>query len=226
MLRDKRKTAEYFENYLAYQDTRIEEFSNILYDLGKKHNADAIRISKASEMILNFVMDKFTAQYSYGSSLEELRKTFSQYLSYAESAGNLSYSEVVNALSIAILLDEKDVDIFRLLYQKYDDLIETLITYAEKGQLDIHHEYGLSFPDMEGVFFDCIKGNVSLEELRDYVEEKWYDSCQNEAWYNSDKSDANVYCGYWCYLGAAVIKIRSFDKALFEDVKYIPKDLL
>lgn len=226
VLRDKRKTVEYFENYLAYQDTRIKEFSEVLTALATKDNADAERISQASGMVLGFLMDKFTAQYSYGSSLEELKNTFSQCLDYAASVRSLPYSEMVDVLSIAILLDIKDTVLFRILYQKQDDLIETLLTYLEKGKLDIHCEHGVEFPSIDGVFFNCLQGRVSPEELKNYLEEEWYDSHKDEAWYNSDKNDTDTYCGYWSYLGAAVIKMKAFDKAFFEDVKYIPKDLI
>lgn len=226
MFRDKRKTVEYFENYLAYQDTRIEKFSDVLNTLKMQDNVDTGQISQASGMIFNFLMDKFTAQYSYGSSLEELKNTFSQCLDYTKSLRLLSYSEIVNLLSISILLDEKDIDSIRSSYQEQDDLIETLFTYIEKGQIEIQHKQGLEFPSIDGVFFNCIQGKVSPENLKTYLEEEWYDSHKNESWYDSDKSDTDTYCGYWSYLGAAVIKMKSFDKTFFEDVKYIPKDLI
>ena len=44
--------------------------------------------------------------------------------------------------------------------------------------------------------------------------------------YNSHKSKANIYCGYWSFESAAIVKIMELDDSSFIDNKYYPKDLI
>ena len=72
---------------------------------------------------------------------------------------------------------------------------------------------------------DSLQGNVTLAELKDYIENRWYDDNGDAVWYDSHKSDSDTYCGYWCYIGAAIVKILGFDFTAFRGTAYFPYDL-
>ena len=44
--------------------------------------------------------------------------------------------------------------------------------------------------------------------------------------YGLHKNVHDLYVGYWCFIAAAIVKIKDLDDSTFRDNKYYPKDLI
>lgn len=60
--------------------------------------------------------------------------------------------------------------------------------------------------------------------VKQFLEKDFYHKHMNL--YNSHKSKANIYCGYWSFEAAAIAKIMGLDDTSFIDNQYYPKELV
>lgn len=67
---------------------------------------------------------------------------------------------------------------------------------------------------------------LSADELGKYIAYGWYQDNLDAAWYDSDQRHDDTYCGYWCFIGAAIAAIMKFDRSHFENTKFFPLDLM
>ena len=83
-----------------------------------------------------------------------------------------------------------------------------------------------------GGIYDCLKSILendekrACEELKEYLQKKWYEIHRECAWYDSHKSSKNVYYGYWSFEAGAIAKILNLDDSSLKDVPYYPYDLV
>ena len=54
--------------------------------------------------------------------------------------------------------------------------------------------------------FDDLSNDTISRKILSYLNDFWYSSNSEEAWYDSHKSKDNLYYGYWCYEIGAVVK--------------------
>lgn len=102
MLRDCRKTQDYFERYLREQETRIVRFSKKLEELVSDQKP-LPKIQQCHRFLSSLMHDKFYAQYSLGCEKSLLMQTFQAYLLHVQTQGSLTYQEVLDTLSLAVL---------------------------------------------------------------------------------------------------------------------------
>lgn len=223
MVRDTRKDQTYFEEYIAKQEKRINKFQQTLEQLTKS-GAERGKCQQCCIYLEKLCWDMLVAQYSIGSGKDALDKWFTQYCEYVRAQDNLTYNEALNVFSMAILLEKKDVGI--LAPYPEDAFLDGLKSYSIGQAVNGIENTNLAFPKIFQEFFRCLRGELDAEALRDYIEKKWYSSNREEAWYDSDKRSKGTYCGYWCFAGAAVAKIRGFHAKDFENCVYFPVDLL
>lgn len=223
MLRDTRKPAAYFERYISCQSARIEKFEGVLQDIQEK-GGDASKEKQCHLFLSGFYRDMLSAQYSSGEDMAVLRETCSQYFSHIRAQDSLSYGAAENALSWAILLDMQACPVSDASVYPEDAFLNALYRYLTAGSGPAKGP--LLLPELSRKFLRCLEGTSAPEELRYYIENEWYESSSNEAWYESDKRESDTYCGYWCLPGAAVVKMLHWDAAKFKDVSYFPIDLL
>lgn len=223
MLRDTRKTADYFRKYIAYQQSRIERFEGVLQEIAGKSGNTAKNL-QCHMYLMNFYQDLLLAEYSYGSDAARLRKIYAHYLIHARAQNSLSYDAALNVLSWAVLLDVKN-SLDGIQYPQ-DGLLEAFFQYL-RGNWPLRGLEELPvFLPVSGQFLHCLTGKLPPEGLKDYIKNDWYESNSDAAWYESDQRDDDTYCGYWCLTGAAVIKIMEWNPGLFADTRYCPIDLL
>lgn len=226
MLRDPRKDEAYFEAYIEYQKKRINMFAQQLELLEENVDANRQKIALCSRYLTNFTADLFSAEYSYGCDIETLKATFDQHVSYFQKNDTITISDTLFTFSVAIMFD---MDCAGIINQSKvpDDAVS--IELFRRGTKSIVSEDSLSesISDFMPAKFlmDSLQGNVTLAELKDYIENRWYDDNGDAVWYDSHKSDSDTYCGYWCYIGAAIVKILGFDFTAFRGTAYFPYDL-
>lgn len=226
MLRDSRKNEAYFETYIEYQKKRINMFAQQLEILGEDVNANRQKIALCSRYLTSFTADLFSAEYSYGCDVATLRAIFNQHIKYFRQTSEMTLSDALFTFSIAILLDVDCAEIADQAKIPSDAISIELFRCGTKNveSLNLLPE---STPDLPSTKFliNGLQGNITIAELKDYIENRWYDENSDAAWYNSHNSDSDTYCGYWCYIGAAIAKILGFDFGAFKGVTYFPYDL-
>lgn len=215
MIRDTRKNDIYFEKYIAYQNDRIKKFTNAL-----KNMPDKAGVKRCSRMLSDFIRDLFSAKYSIGASKDELKGIFKQYLSVVNECKIQEYSEYINAVAIAILLDVDLADVRKIAGKEIemDDLLNKLFNFPS-GKDKI-----LKYPDYYQIFLDYLTDKIGNDEFNDYIKEKWYMSSADFAWYDSHKDNNDIYVGYWCWLAAACLKLKRIVNS--KKNIYIPYDLI
>ena len=222
MSREFYKDDRYFEDYIMCQNKRIEKFTDTLNKLGE---GDSTKTAQCQRYLANFNRDLMSAKYSIGASRQEVQKLYMKYLEAVKNSSVADYAEMVDILSLAILLDVSIENIECVLKNTAfdaDALVSVLKNIIQKKDLATESD-DLLFSEIYGVFYQYIRGNVDKGKFLKYMEEEWYDSCKNFSWYDSHKSAENVYVGYWSWLAGAVLKMNTI---IVTDRRYIPCDLL
>ena len=229
MLRDALKSADYFERYLGYQDARIQKFTQVLNNL--PDHAEMQR-KQCSTYLANFYKDKLSAMYSFGSTKTELLSTFNFYIKYIKGASSINYADLSDILAMMILFKNVDVSDpkFVLSVTGFDDpFIVLLKQELFPGRTIKLRTNELLYPEQYQEFLSIIEEDDSAQatvQLLDYVNHRWYANCQDMPWFESHKSSENTYCGYWCWIAAAIAKMKHLDIAFIRTCKYIPWELL
>ena len=141
------------------------------------------------------------------------------------------YIELIKVLSLAVLFKVNSQEILeleqKLLCEKFDDyLVNSLIRKIDSTW----EKKGVSF-EFVGIY-DCLKEisesnqEIACEELKEYLQTKWYEIHKECAWYDSHKSKQSIYYGYWSFEAGAVAKILGLDDSTLKDMPYYPYDLV
>lgn len=67
---------------------------------------------------------------------------------------------------------------------------------------------------------------VAQKHLKDFLDKHWYKSLEGLKGHNDHNKENGNYEGYWCFVAAAIVKIKGLDDSSFRDNKYYPKDLI
>jgi len=66
----------------------------------------------------------------------------------------------------------------------------------------------------------------AVVKLKSFLENEWFKIIDKHNLYSSHTHKFDVYCGYWCFPAAAIVKIKGLDDSSFRDNPYYPKDLI
>lgn len=221
MSRDFLKSGEYYEKYIKTQKDRIKKFEGALSKFGEN---DSAKIQQCSRILANFYKDLFTAEYSKGILKSELKKSFIDYVNAVKKSGVDNYAEMVDLLSIEILLRCCNDISWIEQYDMYNDsLIRALKAYIDGKDYGNSVSEHLKYPEYYKIFAEYLDEKVDGYKLLNYLSEKWYESSADMSWYESHLSKEDTYAGYWCWLAAALFKIKQDE---FQVTKYFPGDLI
>ncbi|MEO1029907.1 MAG: PoNe immunity protein domain-containing protein [Bacteroidota bacterium] len=147
------------------------------------------------------------------------------------------YLSLLDRLSIAILLD-LEASQFKQLFQFVDKdnvkdfLLEFLMGYYDTERPPITEESYQEFFHINerfGRLKTIIKEEnktTAEQELKYFLEKEWYDSFKGTPLYNQHLNPNDTYSGYWCFVAAAIVKIKGLDDSSFRANAYYPKDML
>jgi len=164
--------------------------------------------------------------YSKGNTTTILEQyTFSNYLG------------ILEVISLGILLGISDTIFNKLIIyverdRVKDFLLDFLFCYKDKGKTPIIEEsYQVFFHINEryGRLKNIIQepnSKIAEKELKYFLEKEWYASFKGTPIYGLHKNVHDLYVGYWCFVAAAIVKIKGLDDSTFRDNKYYPKDLI
>jgi len=232
-MRDLLMNEEYFINYVNFQNKRIEKFEALLEKSIKDNGIEFKGVRTGQLALLNFYLNKATALYSAGESIEKIKELYPLIQKYFVFVWNKegSYSILLKVLSLGILLNISMENFQELIFlvknEKMNDcLINRLLHYIDNS-VDTVNISPLFEPYifLDSILLNDNGNNQSLLLLQDYLENKWYKGHKDCGWYDSHKSNQNTYCGYWSFETAAVAKILNIDDGKLKNTMYYPYDL-
>lgn len=231
-MRDRIKDEHYFNSLIQKEKESIIMFE----DAVKKTTLEKGELDRGTRNGYNILINSYEKEinllYSLGEDLATIEEVYKKLLLYYSKMWDRKYGyiELIKVLSLAVLFEVDRSDIFelekKLISEKFDDyLVNFLIqkidsTWERKGE------------EFEFKVYDCLKQilekdrEIACEELKEYLLEKWYEIHRECAWYDSHKSNKNVYCGYWSFEAGAIAKILNLDDSSLKDVPYYPYDLV
>lgn len=125
--------------------------------------------------------------------------------------------------SIVEIIDKDNVKDFL-----YEFLINSKIKHRSKIEEENFKEFSWykdRFIKLKHIINNDNK-DFSQKQIKQFLEEDWYKALRDTPTYNQhDKTDGN-YVGYYCFVAAAIVKIKNLDDSSFRDNKYYPKDLI
>ena len=231
-MRDRIKDEHYFNSLIQKEKESIIMFE----DAVKKTTLEKGELDRGTRngysILINSYEKEINLLYSLGEDLTTIEEAYKKLLCYYSKMWDRKYGyiELIKVLSLAVLFEVDRSDIFelekKLISEKFDDyLVNFLIqkidlTWERKGE------------EFEFKVYDCLKQilekdrEIACEELKEYLLEKWYEIHRECAWYDSHKSNKNVYYGYWSFEAGAIAKILNLDDSSLKDVPYYPYDLV
>lgn len=219
MIRDSRKDAKYFEDYIAYQRTRISKKKEKLASCGEdEQKAERVRLS-----FLKYLLDMIYALFSSGENEDAIAPVLADALDTASEMETVDYESLMNLLSIAIFVG-KEEETHHLIQMHEDEirkdkLLNCFATYCEDGSVLWDREFQVK------EVFDCLDGlGASSDKTRvisNYLLD-WYDAHSYTAWHDSHKGKNDTYVGYWSFESAALAKIFGADDQKLSAFVYYP----
>lgn len=232
MTREKLKDDKYFNEYLAYENERIQKFENaieqVILDRGED---DAVKATYIA--VQGFYINTITALYSSGAPLEEVKIFFPKVIKSMKKCWNSNgaYVEMLWMISIGITLDvpKEQMEELKTLIIKdglKDFLIDTLIhSFDEEWQVTTQ-EFTNPIPYQElKIVLETNQGEVALNALKTYLDSKWYVGHDDMGWYDSHILQEDTYSGYWSFESAALVKIKKLNDSILSENIYYPYDL-
>ena len=243
--RDKLSTEENFSSLIKMQTEFIDEGKKDIQDLKDSENKgiqlyslpNTDVIHNKYETILMYEHDNLLAAYSMG---EDIDKILPQYKEVASLMGiawkkENGYIQMVNMLSIGILLDVEDVVFNELaMIARRDSLNDFLVDYLlhHKCQIDITSDHDdFLFPRPYVVTREIISladkdKTSSIKRLKKYLSQEWYRGHSDCGWHNIHKINIFAYSGYWSFESGALVKILGLDDSTLKGLLYYPYDMV
>lgn len=222
-MRDNIKDAKYYEEYLADNMKRITRFQEQLKML-KSDNVMGRR--ECAAFIGCLYQSRICALYSSGSCIHDIEEIYPLFLEYLVQGVMPAegYFDVIDALSLGVLLDAKDsLPALKLIVQQTNmrnKLTDTLL-----------HSMDDTWPIVESNnrcawFFEFLKCEETKrgDYLKGYLTKRWYRDHRDASWYDCHKSSFDIYVGYWSFEVAAVAKIYGVQDR--SEWPYYPYDMV
>ena len=250
-MRDKQKNKEYFIEYIESKNSLIKKNKTSLSS-GK---VAVNKIDRAKYRCLGYKIESLIAQFSLGKSIQEMKEVLSDIINDISSSwlpistkvkdekGNYweqymvsPYERFLNLLSLAYLLEVSNKE-FQTLVDiiDRDNISDNLYEFIIKARFpDRVQKRSEEYDTKQSVIlkvYDKLRKATETEDktevsklVKQFLEKNFYHKHMNL--YNSHNSKANIYCGYWSFEAAAIVKIMGLDDSSFVDNQYYPKDLV
>ena len=236
-MRDQLKTFEFFKKSLSFTNESIDQFQTLLREVVDAHGEDYIGTKNGYDALVVYYTEKINLEYSIGESVDVIRQTFLELLKYYSKMWDLEYgyTGLVRVLSVGFMLNVESV--------QFDDLQKKIIDLKLNDYIVnflmrcINENWSLSsqslvFPGFYEPLkeiidsFDDLSNDTISRKILSYLNDFWYSSNSEEAWYDSHKSKDNLYYGYWCYEIGAVVKALGIEEKKKKNQVYYPYDLV
>ncbi|YCA45502.1 PoNi-like cognate immunity protein [Bacillus sp. JZ8] len=241
MLRDKIKTDTYFNEFISYEEKRIEKFLLLVKKVIQERGKDDRGVKNGYIAVQGYYFNKLRAMYSAGYSLENIREFLPEVIDIMEKVWNKEsgYIRMLWMMSIAVMLDIEDKEFKRLVTMVRkeglnDYLINYFIAYRNDkfvSNMDNYNQSEFYIENPYSKLKEVIESNKiskekSLESLEKYIRLFWYKGHSDEAWYDAHENKHDIYSGYWSFESGAIAKILKLDDSALKDTPYYPYDMV
>ncbi|KSU86513.1 hypothetical protein A2U94_12390 [Bacillus sp. VT 712] len=238
MLRDKIKTSIYFEEFIDYEERRIEKFSLLIKKVIEEKGKDDKGLKNGYIALQGYYFNKLRAMYSAGFPAQNIREFLPEVIGVMEKVWNKEsgYIRMLWMTSIAVMLNIEDEEFNRLVTMiRKEGLNDYLINYFiafrngevsdfyEQSKFYVKNPYVKLKKVIEG---SKISKEISIERLEEYIKKYWYRGHSDEAWYDAHKNKHGIYSGYWSFESGAIAKILKLDDSALKDTPYYPYDMV
>jgi len=258
MIRDKLKEKKYFDALIEKHYESFNRRNNKLQKGLIKHERIKVVKKSLSDSYINLLKAKYSRGDKLSVSIIEDYKNAALLMKEYWYEGHLgvnfyiknrkpvylnqytltNFFNILDMLSIGVLIDEIDINSFNLVVDFIDKdevkdfLFEFLICEKINNRNHIDEE---SYKELFyinnrlGRLKTIITENnkeIAQRELKLFLENDWYQSFKDTPIYNQHLNPHNTYVGYWCFVAAAIVKIKKLDDSSFRDNQYYPKDLI
>ena len=219
-MRDKRKPAEYFSDYIDYEKSRIEKKEAKLKDCNEDE-----KIMRISGNLFLSQMNLLVASFSVGATKAKMQEIHSALCATAKHIQTIPYRDALVMASFAVMLGnasamEPVLNRFRSVFNG-DKLLNGLATYLREGTAIWTGTYKYaSYSDLDAVL-SARSTDDAERELLAYLS-VWYSKCSDCAWYGTLNSSSDVYNGYWCFEAGALAVILNLNESVLASSEYYP----
>lgn len=215
-MRDKRKDKKYFEAFISFQRTRIEQKESKLKECKDDEKAARINMS-----LLKYKMDLLIAEFSYGAKETELKDFLESAVKTAGDIKNVDYESLLVIFSFAVLTKDSK-DILDMINNNSGIIKEDKLLFCLVQKIlhdDAVWEGKLKYPK---VFGDLDSIEDKPETTIQVYLKNWYENHKGFSWYDSHNKSTDTYVGYWSFEAAAVAKIFQVNDSGFRQNPYYP----
>lgn len=226
-VRDPLKNEGYFRKYIQQQEERIDRFADTL----KRGEIPQERRYLVEIFVAQLKYSVLTAKYSMGADLNDLSKEWPEVLcAMAKNWDNtIGLVDLIDTVTLAVLYEVDDttwdtVSKAACQYGRKDWLVGFLLSSREGGP--DYRIWKIRMKNPYQTLRDILENSSrKAEDIKAYLEKKWYQGHRDLPWYDIHKSDEMLYCGYWSNETAAAVKILGIDDSCLKDQQYYPYDL-
>lgn len=104
-MRDKRKSEDYFNSYVTYQEGRINKKMTKLSD----SEGDSAKVERINQSLLKLNVDMVYAQFSSGADKNKLSNYLEDALKTASCVISIDYETLLTLLSLSVIMGKKVV---------------------------------------------------------------------------------------------------------------------
>lgn len=238
MLRDKIKTNIYFDEFIHYEERRIEKFLLLIEKVIEERGKDDKGLKNGYIALQGYYFNKLRAMYSAGFSVQNIREFLPEVIDIMEKVWNKEsgYIRMLWMTSIAVMLNIEDKEFNRLITMiKKEGLNDYLINYFiafRRGEASDFHEQSEFYVKnpyvklKEVIENNKISQENSIEKLEEYINKYWYEGHSDEAWYDAHENKHDIYSGYWSFESGAIAKTLKLDDSALKDTPYYPYDMV
>lgn len=236
-MRDQIKTFDYFKKSLNFTNESIEQFQSLIREVVDAQGEDCVGARNGYNTMVFYYTERINLEYSIGESIDVIKKTFLELLKYYSKMWDLEYgyTGLVRVLSVGFMLNVESVQ-FEDLQKKIIELKlnDYLVNFLMRRIDESWHLNSQSFvfpgfyEPLKEIIDNCddLSNDIISQKILSYLNDYWYSSNSEEAWYDSHKSKNDVYYGYWCYEMGAVVKALDIEDSQFKNQVYYPYDLV
>ena len=243
--RDKLSTKENFLSLIKMQAGFIEKWKKDIENLKDSENKGIQLyslpnfevIQNGNEEILHYEYDNLLATYSAGEDIDKILPLYKKIVSLMGIAWHKEngYVQMVNMLSIGILLDVKDVtsNELAMIIQRdnpNDFLVDYLLHHKCKTDITPNADsflYGRPYQATREIVLLADKDKeASIKRLKKYLSQEWYRGHSDCGWYNIHKVNIYAHSGYWSFESGALVKILGLDDSSLKGLQYYPYDMV
>lgn len=229
MVRDLLKDKNYFNEYIAEEEQRINKFELKL----RNNEVREDRVLNVKKKVYDLKFQILIAKFSMGKPVKSLIGDYSLIVGDMKELWDPGrYEDMLWMLSIGVMLEIED-DSFNVLVNLVEnsDLNDFLYNYIIQSRKENvkYQNSPLLIEEPFNSLINVIKAadeGKAIDYMKEYLLEKWYVGHEDMGWYECHKHPEKLYFGYWSFESGAIVKILGLDDSVLKDIPYYPYDMV